>query len=95
VASPLSKDGAAAQVDFCLIVLFSPSPAFANLVETKRTLREVKLLRHFKHANIVEILDIMKPDTFDKFDDVYIVNELMNVRAHNTLVAEQQQQLKQ
>lgn len=29
------------------------SLAFSNLVETKRTLREVKLLRHFKHANVL------------------------------------------
>ena len=26
--------------------------AFSNLTETKRTLREVKLLRHFKHPNV-------------------------------------------
>lgn len=46
--------------------------AFSNLVETKRTLREIKLLRHFKHPNIIEIQDIMSPESFDKFDDVYV-----------------------
>jgi tRNA A-37 threonylcarbamoyl transferase component Bud32 len=63
--------------------------AFANLVETKRTLREVKLLRHFKHANIVEIIDIMKPESFNKFDDVYIVNELMNTDLHQIIYSSQ------
>lgn len=51
--------------------------AFSNLIETKRTLREVKLLRHFQHANIIQVLDIMKPESFAKFEDVYIVSELM------------------
>jgi serine/threonine protein kinase len=63
--------------------------AFANLVETKRTLREVKLLRHFKHANIVEILDIMQPESFAKFDDVYIVNELMSTDLHQIIYSSQ------
>jgi hypothetical protein len=29
-------------------------------------------------VQIVEILDIMKPESFQKYEDVYIVNELMN-----------------
>lgn len=63
--------------------------AFANIVETKRTLREVKLLRHFKHANIISIYDIMKPETFQKFEDVYIVSELMNTDLHQIITSAQ------
>lgn len=63
--------------------------AFANLVETKRTLREVKLLRHFNHANIVSILDLMKPESYEQFDDVYIVNELMNTDLHQIITSSQ------
>jgi serine/threonine protein kinase len=32
---------------------------FANLTDAKRILREIKLLRHLKHENIISILDIM------------------------------------
>jgi serine/threonine protein kinase len=63
--------------------------AFANLVETNRTLREVKLLRHFKHDNVLGIVDIMQPDSFSTFEDIYIVNELMNTDLHQIIASSQ------
>jgi mitogen-activated protein kinase 1/3 len=51
---------------------------FADVVDAKRILRELKLLHHFsKHENIISIYDIMavEPDTI-KFDDIYIVTNL-------------------
>ena len=50
---------------------------FNDVVDAKRILRELKLLRHFNsHENIITIYDIMAlpPDTFD---DIYIVTNLM------------------
>lgn len=38
-----------------------------------RTLREMKLLRYFNHENIISILDIQKPRTFDSFTEVYLI----------------------
>lgn len=52
---------------------------FSDLVDAKRIVREIKLLRHFDgHENIIAIADIMTipPDTTD-FKDVYIVTNLM------------------
>jgi len=63
--------------------------AFANLIETKRTLREVKLLRHFNHANIVSIVDLMRPESFERYEDVYIVNELMSTDLHQIITSSQ------
>ena len=37
-----------------------------------RTLREIKLLRHFRHENIISILDILQPPSFELFRDVYL-----------------------
>lgn len=51
---------------------------FADLIDAKRILREIKLLRHFvSHENIISILDIMTypPNTVD-FTDIYIVNAI-------------------
>ena len=51
---------------------------FADVVDAKRILRELKLLNHFsKHENIISVYDIMavEPDTI-KFDDIYIVTNL-------------------
>ena len=54
------------------------SRVFQDLVDAKRILREIKLLRHFgKHENVVEVLDIMTgpPDCID-FHTLYIVTQL-------------------
>ncbi|SSD59606.1 probable Mitogen-activated protein kinase KSS1 [Saccharomycodes ludwigii] len=43
-----------------------------------RTLRELKLLKLFNdHENIITILDIVKPKNYEKFNEVYLVQELM------------------
>ncbi|XP_021889803.1 mitogen-activated protein kinase 13-like [Carica papaya] len=52
--------------------------AFDNRIDAKRTLREIKLLRHMDHENVIKIKDIIPPPEKDKFNDVYIVNELMD-----------------
>ena len=52
---------------------------FGDLVDAKRILREIKLLRHFgRHENIVQVKDLVTvpPNTID-FQDVYIVTNLM------------------
>lgn len=64
--------------------------AFRNLIETKRTLREVKLLRHFSHSNIIGIRDIMRPESYETYDDLYIVTELMNTDLHQIIASTQE-----
>jgi mitogen-activated protein kinase 1/3 len=38
-----------------------------------RTLREIKLLRHFNHENIISILDILRPQNLESFREVYLI----------------------
>ena len=38
-----------------------------------RTLREIKLLRHFNHENIISILDILRPPSLETFKEVYLI----------------------
>lgn len=52
--------------------------AFENIIDAKRTLREVKLLRHLTHENVIQIKDIIPPTTRVNFKDVYVVYELMD-----------------
>ncbi|CAI0545301.1 unnamed protein product, partial [Linum tenue] len=63
--------------------------AFDNSVDAKRTLREIKLLRHMDHENIIKIKDIIPPPEKDKFDDVYIVYELMDTDLHHIIRSSQ------
>jgi mitogen-activated protein kinase 1/3 len=50
-----------------------------------RTLREIKLLRHFNHENIISILDILQPVTLEDFKEVYLVQELMETDLHRVI----------
>ncbi|KAK8947609.1 Mitogen-activated protein kinase 4 [Platanthera guangdongensis] len=52
--------------------------AFDNRIDAKRTLREIKLLLHMDHENIIAIKDIIRPPQRENFNDVYIVYELMD-----------------
>lgn len=52
--------------------------AFEDLIDAKRILREVKLLRHFDHENVVGLRDMMNPPLEEPFNDVYIVLDLMD-----------------
>ncbi|KAG8873993.1 MAP kinase Pmk1 [Tulasnella sp. 332] len=50
-----------------------------------RTLREIKLLRHFRHENIISILDILQPESLESFREVYLVQELMETDMHRVI----------
>ncbi|KAG5651647.1 Mitogen-activated protein kinase 2 [Sphagnurus paluster] len=50
-----------------------------------RTLREIKLLRHFHHENIISILDILRPPSIHEFSEVYLVQELMETDLHRVI----------
>lgn len=51
---------------------------FDNRVDALRTLRELKLLRHLRHENVIALKDIMMPIQRRSFKDVYLVSELMD-----------------
>ncbi|XP_042419609.1 mitogen-activated protein kinase homolog MMK2-like [Zingiber officinale] len=52
--------------------------AFDNRIDAKRTLREIRLLRHMDHENVIGIKDIIRPPVKENFKDVYIIYELMD-----------------
>lgn len=65
------------------------SKVFDRKIITKRTLREIKLLRHFQgHENITCILDIFKLGG-DDFNEVYLVQELMEADMHQIIRSHQ------
>jgi mitogen-activated protein kinase 1/3 len=43
-----------------------------------RLLREIKILHHLgQHPNVISILDLPQPESYENFTDIYIVNDLM------------------
>ncbi|KAK7856475.1 mitogen-activated protein kinase like protein d5 [Quercus suber] len=63
--------------------------AFDNKIDAKRTLREIKLLRHMEHENVVAIRDIIPPPQREAFNDVYIAYELMDTDLHQIIRSNQ------
>ncbi|KAF3783691.1 Mitogen-activated kinase-like protein [Nymphaea thermarum] len=63
--------------------------AFENRIDAKRTLREIKLLRHMDHENVVAIRDIIPPPVREAFNDVYIAYELMDTDLHQIIRSNQ------
>lgn len=52
----------------------------------KRTYRELKILRHLRHENIISILDVMQPpEDISTFQDVYVVLDLMESDLHHII----------
>jgi len=51
---------------------------FMNELEARRTLREIKLLKYFKHENVLRVTDILPPLSRGHLEDVYIATELMD-----------------
>jgi len=51
---------------------------FLNAIEARRTLREIKLLKYFKHENVLQVTDILPPLSREHLEDVYIATELMD-----------------
>jgi len=63
--------------------------AFDDIIDAKRILREIKLLRHFDHENIIGILDILKPPSVPEYEDIYIVSDLMETDLHRIIYSRQ------
>jgi len=58
---------------------------FAEINVAKHTLREIRLLRHFDHENLLSIKDIFTTGTKVDFNDIFIVSELMGTDLHKLI----------
>ncbi|XP_036167195.1 mitogen-activated protein kinase 11 isoform X5 [Myotis myotis] len=60
------------------------SRPFQSLVHARRTYRELRLLRHLKHENVIGLLDVFTPATsIEDFSEVYLVTTLMGADLNN------------
>jgi serine/threonine protein kinase len=60
-----------------LIAIKKIEKAFDHKVFTKRTLRELKILRLLRHENVIGIKTILLPKSREQFEDIYVYSELM------------------
>ncbi|CAI5730662.1 unnamed protein product [Hyaloperonospora brassicae] len=59
--------------------------AFDDLTDAKRIVREIKLMRHLNHKCVLGVEDIFEPVALAKFEDVYIVSQLMATDLHRVI----------
>jgi len=59
--------------------------AFEDLIDAKRIVREIKLLKFFDHENIIGLVDVQKPPTPTGFEDIYIITDLMETDMHRVI----------
>mmetsp|Transcript_13085 Transcript_13085/g.41374 ORF Transcript_13085/g.41374 Transcript_13085/m.41374 type:complete len:382 (+) Transcript_13085:339-1484(+) len=60
---------------------------FEHVSDATRILREIKLLRHLRHPDIVQLRHIMLPNDAKGYKDIYVVFELMETDLHQVIKA--------
>jgi mitogen-activated protein kinase 1/3 len=48
---------------------------FDDIIDCKRLLREITLLKYLNHQNIVKIREIIRPENLESFNELYVVME--------------------
>eukprot|EP00761_Pharyngomonas_kirbyi_P009903 gb/GECH01009921.1/.p1 GENE.gb/GECH01009921.1/~~gb/GECH01009921.1/.p1 ORF type:complete len:459 (+),score=102.78 gb/GECH01009921.1/:1-1377(+) len=59
-------------------------------IDCRRILREIKLLQHFNHENIIQLKDIFGPLKRTEFDEVYLVYDLMEANLNHIIKSDQE-----
>jgi len=62
------------------------SRPFQSVMHAKRAHREIRLLKHMQHENVISLLDTFSPQNdLSNFDDVYLVTPLMGADLNNIM----------
>ncbi|XP_023935784.1 mitogen-activated protein kinase p38b isoform X1 [Bicyclus anynana] len=57
---------------------------FQSAVHAKRTYRELRMLKHMNHENVIGLLDVFTPEkNLEEFQQVYLVTHLMGADLNN------------
>ncbi|XP_014677031.1 PREDICTED: mitogen-activated protein kinase 7-like, partial [Priapulus caudatus] len=62
---------------------------FDDMRVAKRTYREIKILKHFKHDNVIGIRDMLYPTDTGRFNEVFVVLDLMESDLHQIIRSKQ------
>lgn len=63
--------------------------AFEDLIDAKRIIREIRLLRFFNHESLISLISILTPPSRTHFNDIYIVTDLMETDLHRVIYSRQ------
>ncbi|ETV94182.1 CMGC/MAPK protein kinase, variant [Aphanomyces invadans] len=57
--------------------------------QLKQILREVRLMRHLCHANILSLMDLIPPPSYQDFRDVYMTVDLLEMDLHRIIYSKE------
>mmetsp|Transcript_4197 Transcript_4197/g.9063 ORF Transcript_4197/g.9063 Transcript_4197/m.9063 type:complete len:409 (+) Transcript_4197:105-1331(+) len=63
--------------------------AFEHLTFAKRTLRELRMLRHLQHENLIDVRHVFVPGVVSQYEDIYFVTELLETDLASILKSRQ------
>jgi len=72
-----AKDKTATKKEKSHVAIKKIEKAFEHKIFTKRTLRELKILRLLNHENIIGISTLLLPRSREEFEDIYVCHPLM------------------
>lgn len=58
--------------------------AYEDLIDAKRIVREILLLKFFDHENLISLVDLDKPEN-KNCEDIYIITDLMETDLHRVI----------
>lgn len=86
VCSAMDSSSVQADGSFLKVAIKKIARPFQSAVHAKRTYRELRMLKHMIHENIIGLLDCFTPVTsIDQFCDVYMVTHLMGADLNNII----------
>merc|ERR1711892_287745 len=86
VCSAMDSDSKGTDGNVVKVAIKKIARPFQSAVHAKRTYRELRMLKHMNHENIVGLLDSFTPvSSIDNFSDVYMVMPLMGADLNNII----------
>ncbi|ETW04808.1 CMGC/MAPK protein kinase [Aphanomyces invadans] len=62
---------------------------FDQEVDCKRLYREIYILRHLRHSEVITLLDVLPPPSYAAFNDLYLVFEFVDTDLHKLIMSPQ------
>jgi len=72
-----AKDKTANKKEKSYVAIKKVEKAFEHKIFTKRTLRELKIMRLLRHENVIGIRTLLLPRSREEFDDLYVCTPLL------------------
>jgi len=86
VCSAMDSESKSTDGNIVKVAIKKIARPFQSAVHAKRTYRELRMLKHMNHENIVGLVDCFTPVTsIDNFSDVYMVMPLMGADLNNII----------